>query len=134
MLRNFSLEERFDPIDQDEDLIGPVGPAAPSSWPLATTLRAVASALRDSLLAVRRYEHLRSRGVAHDPALRMAIGVRQASSGIRPTARCHLSGPLARRARRGKAAALHRQEVFPEQVARSRGSVGIANLAYAHGA
>ena len=124
MLRNFSLEERFDPIDQDEDLIGSVEPAAPSSWPLATTLWAVASALRDSLLAARRYEHLRLRGIDHDLALRMAIGVRHASSDIRPTARCQLSGPLARR----------RQEVFPEQAARSRGLARRARLAYVHGA
>ena len=98
MLLTFSLEERLDPIGQDEDPVGPV-PRAPPSWPLATTLRTVASALRDGLLALRRYEHLRSRGVADDLALRMAIGVPHASSDIRPAARRHVSGSHARRPR-----------------------------------
>jgi hypothetical protein len=134
MLRNFSLEERFDPIGQDEDSVSPVQRAAPSSWPLATTLRTVASALRDGLLAARQYEHLRSRGVAHDLALSMTIGARCASSDTRPAARRHLPDPLARRPHSGEAAALRRQDAFPEQVARSRSSARIANLAYAHGA
>jgi hypothetical protein len=121
MLPNFSLEERFDPIGHDEDLVSPVQRVPPSLWPLATTLRTVASALRDGLLAVRQYEHLRSRGVAHDLALRMAIGVRHASSDVRPTARRHRSGPLACRPDSG-------------EVAQSRSSARIANLAYAHGA
>jgi hypothetical protein len=134
MLQNFSLEERFDPIGHDEDLGSPVQRAAPSSLPLATTLRTVASALRDGLLAARQYEHLRSSGVAHDLALRMAIGGRHASSDVRPTARRHRSGPLARHPHSEEAAALRRQDVFPEQVAQSRSSARIANLAYAHGA
>ena len=134
MLRNFSLEERFDPSGPDEDLVSPVQRVPPSFWPLATVLRTVASALRDGLLAARQYEHLRSRGLAHDLALRMAIGVRHARSDIRPTARRHRSGPLACRPHSGEAAALRRQDLFPEQVAPSRSSARIANLAYAHGA
>lgn len=133
MLLTFSLEERLDPIGQDEDPVGPV-PRAPPSWPLATTLRTVASALRDGLLALRRYEHLRSRGVADDLALRMAIGVPHASSDIRPAARRHVSGSHARRPHGGDAAALHRQGAFTEQVVQSRSSARIAALAYAHGA
>jgi hypothetical protein len=102
MLRNFSLDE---PIRQDENLVIPVQRAAPSSRSLAAALRTVASALRDGLLAARQYEHLRSSGVAHDLALRMAIGVGHASSDIRPTARRPLAGPLARRPHSGEAAA-----------------------------
>jgi hypothetical protein len=135
MLRNSSVEERFDTIEPEKVPASlPVQRAAPLSWPLATMLRTVAFALRDGLSAARQYEHLRSRGIAHDLALRMAMGVRRASSDIRPAARHHLSGPLARRPRRGEAVKLCREEVCPEQIAQSRGSARIANLSYAHGA
>jgi hypothetical protein len=135
MLRNSSLEARFDTVEPDNIPVSlPFQRADPSFWPLATTLRTFGSALRDGLLAARQYEHLKSRGIAHDLALRMAVGVRGASSDIRPGARRHRPGPLARRPHRGEATALRRPDVFPEQVAQSRCSARIANLAYAHGA
>ena len=134
MLLTFSLEERLDPIGQDEDPVGPVPRAAPSSWPLATTLRTVASALREGLLALRRYEHLRSRGVADDLALRMAIGVPHASSDIRPAARRPRVWAARASPTWGDGAALHRQVALPEQVAQPGSSARVADLAYAHGA
>jgi hypothetical protein len=135
MLRNSSFEEHFDTVELEKVPVSlPVQRTAPPSWPLTTMLRTVVYALRDGVSAARRYEHLRSRGIAHDLALRMAIDVRRASSDIRPAARRHLSGPLARSPRKGEAVKLCREEVCPAQIAQSRGSARIANLAYAHGA
>jgi hypothetical protein len=50
-----------------------------SSWHLASTLRNVRDALQEGFAAHRQYEHLRSRGIAHDTALRHAFGVSQHS-------------------------------------------------------
>ncbi len=49
-------------------------PAAAASS-IATALRAIVEAWREGLAAHRAYEHLRSRGMAHDTALRKALGV-----------------------------------------------------------
>ena len=45
--------------------------------PTATTgmLRSIVGALREGLAAHRRYEHLRSKGIRHDPAIRRAFGI-----------------------------------------------------------
>jgi hypothetical protein len=43
--------------------------------PIATTLRAIGSALREGLAAARQYEQLRSSGVPHERAVREALGV-----------------------------------------------------------
>ena len=53
-------------------------PAAASS--IAATLRAIGEAWREGLAAHRAYEHLRSRGMAHDTALRKALGIGRISS------------------------------------------------------
>jgi hypothetical protein len=49
-------------------------PAA-HSWPTRTVLRMMCEALQDGLAAHRHYEELRSRGVAHDSALRQALAI-----------------------------------------------------------
>jgi hypothetical protein len=54
-------------------------PVAPA-WPIAATLRAIGEAWREGLAAHRAYEHLRSRGMTHDTALRESIGMGRAPS------------------------------------------------------
>jgi hypothetical protein len=49
-------------------------PAA-HSWPARSVLWMMFEALRDGLAAHRRYEELRSWGVAHDCALRQALAI-----------------------------------------------------------
>jgi hypothetical protein len=48
---------------------------ATHSWPARSVLRMMWEALRDGLAAHRRYEELRSWGVAHDCALRQALAI-----------------------------------------------------------
>jgi hypothetical protein len=51
-------------------------------WPaLVTSFRILAEALRGGLSAFRRYEHLRSRGVQHDAAIRGALDVPYSRAG-----------------------------------------------------
>ena len=54
-------------------------PAA-AVWPIAATLRAIGEAWREALAAHREYEHLRSRSMPHDTALRDALGMGRAPS------------------------------------------------------
>ena len=49
--------------------------AAPTTWPIMAALRTSYDALRDGLVAYRQYEHLRSRGVSHDTAIRTALDI-----------------------------------------------------------
>jgi hypothetical protein len=53
---------------------------------IRTMLRTAAGALRESLAACRAYERLRRRGVAHDAAIREALGVGRAPAVPPPTA------------------------------------------------
>ena len=46
---------------------------SPSVWPPLTTLRTMCEALREGLAVHRQYEELRSKGFAHDAALRQAL-------------------------------------------------------------
>jgi hypothetical protein len=50
------------------------GPATATSS-IAAMLRAIGEAWREGLAAHREYEHLRSRGTAHDSALRESLGL-----------------------------------------------------------
>jgi hypothetical protein len=50
-----------------------------SSRPLATTLRSVLDGLWEGFAAHREYEHLKSRNIPHDTALRHAFAITQAS-------------------------------------------------------
>jgi hypothetical protein len=52
---------------------------ATSSSSLATTLRSVLDALREGFAAHHEYEQLRSRGIAHDTALKHVFGITHAS-------------------------------------------------------
>jgi hypothetical protein len=51
-----------------------------AAWPIAATLRAIVAAWHEGLDAHRAYEHLRSRGMTHDTALRESIGMGRAPS------------------------------------------------------
>ena len=50
-------------------------PLAGWSWLSSTTLRAFIDALREGFAAWREYEQLRRRGIAHDLAIRQALGI-----------------------------------------------------------
>ena len=65
--------------------VGPRGGASPA---IATTLRAIADAWREGLAACRQYEELRSSGVAHDRAVREALGL-----GLIPSDAPHQAAP-----------------------------------------
>ena len=54
--------------------------------PIATTLRAMADAWREGLIACRQYEKLRSSGVPHDRAVKEALGLGLISSEAPPQA------------------------------------------------
>jgi hypothetical protein len=49
--------------------------AALAAWPMVATLHAMWDAWREALAAYRQYEHLRSRGVTHDAALRESLAL-----------------------------------------------------------
>jgi hypothetical protein len=52
-----------------------------SSQTFANRLRNLRDALRDAFVASRQYEHLKSRGVPHDTALRRVFGISKHNSG-----------------------------------------------------
>jgi hypothetical protein len=56
--------------------------AAP--WRTLVALWSIWDALRAGLAAHRRYEHLRSRGIPHDPALREALGIGRSPAQLKP--------------------------------------------------
>ena len=59
-----------------------------SYGPIALTLRIIRDGLCEGLAAQRRYRQLTARGVAHDPALRAALGY----SAIEPRHKCACPG------------------------------------------
>ena len=70
MLRSFPYPAGFDETPQET-----AQRTAASSWPTATALRTMYDAWREGLAAHRQYEHLRSRGIPHDTAVREALGI-----------------------------------------------------------
>ena len=58
--------------------------------PTATAgkLRTILDALREGLAAQRRYEHLRSKRIHHDPAIRQAFGIAHPASASEERSRC----------------------------------------------
>lgn len=56
------------------DTIRPTVPPL-AGWPWPTTLRSFIDALREGFAAYRDYEQLRARGIAHDLAIRQALGI-----------------------------------------------------------
>ena len=60
----------------DARSLGEVRREAPrAAWPLVATLHAICDAWREALAAHRQYEHLRSRGVSLDVALRESLAL-----------------------------------------------------------
>jgi len=58
----------------------------------AGMLRTILGALREGLAAHRRYEHLRSKGVHHDPAIRQAFGISHPASASEERRRSRRAG------------------------------------------
>jgi hypothetical protein len=74
-----------------EEIRRETGPAArpvrqSTAPPIATTLRAMADAWREGLIACRQYEKLRSSGIPHDRAVREALGLGLIPSEVPPRA------------------------------------------------
>jgi hypothetical protein len=74
MLRNMCITPHFIPA-----LHAPRPRSAPA-LPAVTILRMLFEALGESLAAHRHYEELRSKGIAHDSALRQALALAPAPS------------------------------------------------------
>jgi hypothetical protein len=83
MLRKFHYGARFEETHQDF-----TRKPASTSWSLATALSAIRDALGEGLAAHRQYEHLKSRGMSQDTALKVALGVRNPAGEV-PTAPSH---------------------------------------------
>ena len=84
MLRNMCITPHFIP---------PLHAAhhrSPPALPAVKILRMLFEALRESLAAHRHYEELRSRGIAHDSALRQALALAPAPA----RSRCEGLTPL----------------------------------------
>jgi hypothetical protein len=76
MLRNHDHAPSFDDAHQTIDPADRFAQGiASSSRRTAITLATICNALRDALAAQRQYEHLKTRGVSHDRALRAALGI-----------------------------------------------------------
>jgi len=74
MIRTLDVTTRLDDIRRQTCLAA--RPARQGAAPpIATTLRAIADAWCEGLAACRQYEQLRSSGVAHDRAVREALGL-----------------------------------------------------------
>jgi hypothetical protein len=74
MIRTLYDTSRFEDSGREPSRAGrPSRPA--TAPPIATTLRAIGGALREGLAAAREYERLRSSGVAHEHAVREALGI-----------------------------------------------------------
>ena len=75
MLRNFDDPLGFEPIRREANLAAwPPSPSA-SSWSAVAAVRMMGAAFCEGLAAHREYEALRSRGMAHERALRHALGL-----------------------------------------------------------
>jgi hypothetical protein len=76
MLRNCDHAPSFEDARQTIDPADRFAQGtAAASRPAAITLATICNALRDGLAAQRQYEHLKTRGVSHDRALRAALGI-----------------------------------------------------------
>ena len=74
MIRTLSEPSRFEDTRREIDEAGQSSRPA-TAPPIASTLGAIANALREGLASARRYEQLRSNGVSHECAIREALGV-----------------------------------------------------------
>jgi hypothetical protein len=75
MLRNFDGLLGFEPTHREENLAGWSPPPPAASWPAVAAVRMMGAAFCEGLAAHREYEALRSRGMAHERALREALGL-----------------------------------------------------------
>ncbi len=137
MIRNSCHTPSCDESHQEPDLAcRPAQRTTSSPWPVATTLRSIRDALREGLAAHRHYEHLKSRGVSHDTALREALGICIPASELR-TATSRDAAEYRSLSPRGTdqsdEAFMRCEEGFAGTVnpaPRLRASARIANLAY----
>jgi hypothetical protein len=84
MLRIFSHTSGFARLHPETDRPARSAPqAASSSRRIAASLRTMGDAWREALAAHRGYEHLTSRGMPHDKALRAALGIRSPANEVR---------------------------------------------------
>ena len=77
---------------QAEPMARPVRPAGHRSTSAMDVLRIVLGSLREALAAHRRYEHLRSRRVHHDLAIRQAFGLSHPACASEQPRRCDRAG------------------------------------------
>jgi hypothetical protein len=75
-----------------EPVTRPVRPASHRSMSAMDMLRIVFGTLREALAALRRYEHLRSRRVHHDLAIRQAFGLSHPTCASEQPRRCDRAG------------------------------------------
>jgi hypothetical protein len=75
MLRNCHYGSSFESSHQEARPAHRSARPAAAASSIAATLRAIGAAWREALAGHREYEHLRSRGMAHDTALREALGI-----------------------------------------------------------
>jgi hypothetical protein len=76
MLRNCDDTLGFDAIHRQRNLtVWSSPPPAVSGWPAVSAVRKMGAAFCEGLAAHREYEALRSRGMAHERALREALGL-----------------------------------------------------------
>ena len=80
MLRNCHYAPDFENSHRDANPAHRSTRPAAAASSIAATLRAIGEAWHEGLAAHRAYEHLRSRGMAHDTALRESIGMGRAPS------------------------------------------------------
>jgi uncharacterized protein YjiS (DUF1127 family) len=83
MLSKFHDRQNFEEAYQDARK-----QRAFASWSIATALLTFRDALVAGLAAHRQYEHLKSEGISHDSALKLALGVCNPASEV-PTATSH---------------------------------------------
>jgi hypothetical protein len=81
----------FDESYTSAELVAQHGHADERPTAAAVTLRTILEALREGLTAHRRYEHLRSEGILHDPAIRQVFCIPQPPTASEARSRC-LSG------------------------------------------
>lgn len=132
MLRNCYHAPSFDEAHQEIDPAGrSARRSASSSRPIATTLRTICDALREGLAAHRQYEHLKSRGVSHDRALREALGIHIPASEVHAAARYRYY-PLPGTARNNETVVPCKQcpSGSVDPAPRLRASARVGNLAY----
>jgi hypothetical protein len=92
-------------------------------------LQAIWSALRDGLAVQRQYEHLKTRGVSHDRALREALGIRTPASEIGAAAQ-HRCCPRPDSTGTGEALCGRRIPARVNSAVRLPASAHVGNLAY----